>query len=125
MEIIINTEKRTIEVPKDVREDLESRNKLNKKFGREEETILSMLDVRDYKVVSKATKGVKDTLKKADVESYMLSIKDKEPKLYEEYVELRDKVVETTDNGKEIKTSFLTIKAWYYKKFPEKSPFKK
>ena len=39
--------------------------------------------------------------------------------------ELKNKVIKTTEKGTQIKTNFLTIKKWFYEKYPSQNPFKK
>ena len=55
----------------------------------------------------------------------MNSVKDTDKDNYKEYVELKNKVVKTTEKGTKIKTNFLTIKKWFYEKYPSQNPFKK
>lgn len=119
MKIIIDMEKKTIEVPKKIKEASET---LGKK------SVLECIDTNDYKVIVKSntTKTrVLDKTNKKTIEDFMNKIKDSKKDLYEEYVNLRDKVVRITDTGKEVKTNFLDLKKWFYNKFPSENPFNK
>lgn len=125
MKIIIDTEKRSIEVPKEMKEAYDSQVKVAKMLGNENNSILDMLDIKDYKITSKQVRRIVDNTNAKSIEDYMNNIKDSKKDLYEEYVALRDKVIKTTPNGKKVKTNFLTIKKWFYKNFPSENPFKK
>lgn len=119
MKIIIDTDKKIVEVPKAMKEAHESQVKVDKMLGNESNSILSQLNLKDYKIVSKQINtrvGDKTTAK--DIENFMKKIKDSQKDLYEEYIELKNKVVRTTVKGTEIKTNFLNIRKWFYEKFP-------
>lgn len=126
MKIIIDTDKKIVEVPKAMKEAHEYQLKVDKMLGKESSSILSQLDLRDYKVISKHINtrvGDKTTAK--DIDNFMKKIKDSQKDLYEEYIELKEKVVKTTAKGTKVKTNFLNIKKWFYEKFPDQDPNKK
>ena len=94
-------------------------------LGKENQTLSSMLDLSEYKVIAKPTRAIKDTTNAKTIDTYMESVKDTDKENYKEYVELKNKVVKTTEKGTKIKTNFLTIKKWFYEKYPSQNPFKK
>lgn len=124
MKVIIDTDKKTVEVPSTTKKQLEERNKMNRDMGLKEETILSLLNIEDYKVISKQVKVVKDFTNAETIEKFMEEVRKNDEGKYKEYVELKEKITGHTKTGKPIKTSFLTIKAWYYKNYPEQKPTK-
>ena len=125
MKLIIDTDKKMVEVPSEFKVAYENLSKANKMLGKENQTLMSMLDLSDYKVVAKQTRAVKDTTNAKTIETFMNSVKDTDKDNYKEYVDLKNKVVKTTEKGTQIKTNFLTIKKWFYEKYPEQNPFKK
>ena len=125
MKIIIDTEKRTIEVPSEFKEAYEGQAKMNKMLGKEKESIISNLDISDYRIVSKQARKVLDKTNSKTIADYMEKVKDTKKDLYEEYINLKNKVVKTTATGKEVKTNFLVIKKWFYDNFPSENPFNK
>ena len=58
------------------------------------------------------------------IEDFMAKVRKDDESKYNEYVELKEKIVKHTKDGKPIKTSFLKIKAWYYKNYPDQKPTK-
>lgn len=124
MQIIIDTEKKTILVPSDFKKLYDNNEKMNKKLGNDF-TITSMINFNDYKLVGKTDNRISDYTNRDTIEEYMKSIKDSNKAKYEEYVALRDKIVGTSKKGKKLKTNFLTLKKWYYSNFPEQRPTKK
>lgn len=119
MIIRINTETKTITVPTKFKEELLAYNKIMSIKGNEPMTVLGDINEAEYTVIGETKEREKDHLNKADIEKYMENIKTTNKDLYKEYVSLRDTVVGTTKKGKELKTSFLTLKKWFYDKFPE------
>lgn len=124
MKVIIDTDKKTVEVPSTTRKQLEERNKMNRDMGLKEDTILSLLNIEDYKVISKQEKVVKDFTNAKTIEEFMEKVKDQDQEKYNEYIELREKVVSHSKTGKPVKTSFLVVKAWFYKNYPNQKPSK-
>ena len=124
MKIIIDTDKKTVEVPKETKKGLEERNKLNRDMGIKEETILSLLKIEDYKVISKPTniQTFKDTTNSKTIDDYMESVKEEKKDLYNQYKTMKNNIVKTNKDGKPVYTNFLTIKAWFYKNFPTRFP---
>ena len=45
MKVIIDTDKKTVEVPSTTKKQLEERNKMNRDMGLKEDTILSLLNI--------------------------------------------------------------------------------
>lgn len=125
MKIIIDTEKKSVEVPNDFKKAYDSQVKVAKMLGKESDSILSMLDIKDYKVVSKQVRKVLDNTNAKTIEDFMKKVKESNKDKYEEYKELKEKVVKVSPKGKQIKTNFLTIKKWFYTNFPEQNPYKK
>ncbi len=125
MLIIINTEKKSVEVPHDFKEVYENQKKYNKMLGKETPSILSILDLNNYSVVAKQTRKVVDKTNSRVIDDFMNSVKEKDKDNYDEYLSIKNKVVKTTSKGTAVKTNFLTIKKWFYSKYPEQNPFKK
>jgi hypothetical protein len=125
MKLIIDTDKKMVEVPSEFKVAYENLSKANKMLGKENQTLSSMLDLSEYKVVAKPTRAIKDTTNAKTIETFMNGVKDTDKDNYKEYVDLKNKVVKTTEKGTQIKTNFLTIKKWFYEKYPEQNPFKK
>ena len=125
MKIIIDTDKKSIEVPHDFKVAYDNNVKMNKMLGRDTESILSMLEIKDFKIVATQNRSVKDTTNSKDIEKFMNNIKATDKAKYEEYKELRDKIVKHSPKGTPIKTSFLIVKKWFYENYPEQNPFKK
>lgn len=120
MKIIIDTDKKTIEVPKKLKEASEL-------LGHK--SVLDSVNIDDYKIIIKSTtinkNRVVDKTNAKTIEDFMNKVKDSDKDTYKEYVELKNKVIGTTKNGKEVKTNFLTIKKWFYEKYPSENPLKK
>ena len=125
MKIIIDTDKNVVEVPSDFKNAYDNLSKANKMLGKESQTLSTMLDLSNYRVVAKQTRAIKDTTNAKDIDAFMESVKDTDKDKYKEYVELRDKKVGTSKNGRPLKTSFLVVKKWYYENYPKQNPFKK
>lgn len=125
MIIRINTEAKTITVPTQFKEELEVYNKILKRKGKRVVSPLDDLDIENYTLVGESPERVKDHTNKETIDKYMEELRATDKELYKEYVALRDRVIGTSKNGKEIKTSFLTLKKWFYEKFPEQKPVKK
>ena len=125
MEIIIDTEKKTITVPQEFKKGYDARTKTNKMMGIQEDSILSMLNVKDFTVVAKKTRQVSDTITAKYINDFMTKLKDSDSKKYEEYITLKNTVVGRSKKGKELYTNFLSIKKWFYANYPEQCPFKK
>ena len=125
MIITINTEKKSVEVPYDFKEVYENQKKYNKMLGKETPSILSILDLNNYSVVAKQTRKVVDKTNSKVIDDFMNSVKEKDKDNYDEYLSIKNKVVKTTSKGTAVKTNFLTIKKWFYSKYPEQNPFKK
>lgn len=125
MKLIIDTDKKVVEVPSEFKLAYENQAKMNKMLGKENQTLSSMLDLSEYKVVAKQTRTIKDTTNAKTIETFMESVKDTDKDNYKEYVDLKNKVVKVNEKGTKIKTNFLTIKKWFYEKYPEQNPFKK
>ena len=125
MKLIIDTDKKVVEVPSEFKLVYENQAKMNKMLGKENQTLSSMLDLSEYKVVAKQTRTIKDTTNAKTIETFMESVKDTDKDNYKEYVDLKNKVVKVNEKGTKIKTNFLTIKKWFYEKYPEQNPFKK
>lgn len=127
MKIVIDTEKRIIEVPKKLKNAYESQLELDKMLGNEVKSIVNFIDTKDYTIIVKPVYSnpnrKKDTTNAKSIQEFMNKIKESNKDLYNEYVELRDKTYEK--NGKKVKTNFLIVKKWFYEKFPEQNPFKK
>lgn len=123
MKIIIDTDKKSVEVPNNIRE---AYNNISKECGNISVLDMVNVDIKNYKVVSKqVAKVVGDKTTAKDIENYMNKIKESNKDLYEEYVTLKNKIIKTTAKGTKIKTNFLTIKKWFYSKFPDQNPNKK
>ena len=109
MKIIIDFDKKTIEVPKKLKE---ASDMLGNK------SILDSINVNDYKIIVKSTTNNKnrivDKTNKKTIEDFMNKVKDSKKEIYEEYLKLI-----------EGKISFLKLKQWFYTKFPSENPFKK
>ena len=88
MKVIIDTDKKTVEVPSTTRKQLEERNKMNREMGLKEDTILSLLNIEEYKVVSKQEKVVKDFTNAKMIEDFMAQVRKDDESKYKEYVEL-------------------------------------
>lgn len=125
MIIRINTEAKTITVPAQFKEELEAYNKIRRRKGQEVVSPLEDLELNTYSLVGETAERVKDHTNKETIEKFMEEVKATDKELYKEYVALRDKVVGVSKKGKEMKTSFLTLKKWFYEKFPEQKPAKK
>lgn len=125
MKLIIDTDKKVVEVPSEFKLAYENQAKMIKMLGKENQTLSSMLDLSEYKVVAKQTRTIKDTTNAKTIETFMESVKDTDKDNYKEYVDLKNKVVKVNEKGTKIKTNFLTIKKWFYEKYPEQNPFKK
>lgn len=108
MKIIIDMDKKTIEVPKKIKEASDT-------LGGK--SVLDFIDINDYRVIVKTTTNknrIVDKTNKKTIEDFMNKIKDSKKELYEEYLKLV-----------EGKISFLKLKQWFYKNFPSENPFKK
>lgn len=109
MKIIIDFDKKIIEVPKKIKE---ASDMLGHK------SILDSVNINDYKIVVKSTTTNKnrivDKTNKKTIEDFMNKIKDSKKDIYEEYLKLV-----------EGKITFLKLKQWFYKNFPSENPFKK
>lgn len=125
MIIRINTEAKTITVPAQFKEELEAYNKILRRKGKEMVNPLDDLELNTYTLVGETAERVKDHTNKETIEKFMEEVKATDKELYKEYVALRDKVVGVSKKGIEMKTSFLTLKKWFYEKFPEQKPAKK
>lgn len=125
MKIIIDTNKRSIEVPGELREAYIKQVKVDKMLGEESKSILDLINIKDYKIIEKRIVKIKDTTNKETIENFMNNVKNTDKDKYEEYVALRDKIIGKTKNGKPKKTNFLTIKKWFYENYPSENPFKK
>ena len=124
MKIVIDTERKTIEVAKDFKDVYDNQVKLNKKLGKDTDTIMSMLDLSNYKVVSKQTRAVVDKTNAKDIDAYMNSIKDTDTENYNAYIKLKHSKVKNK-NGVVAPISFLTIRKWFYEKYPNEKPLAK
>lgn len=124
MKIVIDTERKTIEVAKDFKDVYDNQVKLNKKLGKDTDTIMSMLDLSNYKVVSKQTRAVVDKTNANDIDAYMNSVKDTDTENYNEYVALKNSKVKNK-NGVVAPISFWAIKKWFYEKYPNRKPLAK
>lgn len=88
------------------------------------EDLLEAIDFSTFRRVYKKAKrtskpGVVDKINMDIINKYMESVKASDEALYNEYIELREKVEKQTPTGKPIKTNFLRIKQWFYKNYPE------
>lgn len=124
MQIIIDTDKKTILVPSDFKKLYDNNEKMNKKLGNDF-SITSMINFNDYKLVAKSDKRVSDHTNKDTIDNYMDSIKDSEKAKYDEYKKLKTTIVKRNKKGEPVYTNFLTIKKWFYANFPEQRPTKK
>lgn len=124
MKLIIDVDKKVVEVPSDFKELYDNQVKLNKRFGKDNDVLTSMLDLSEYKVVAKQTRAIKDTTNAKTIATYMENVKDTDKSNYAKYVELRDGYIINKNNVR-TKTSFLTIKRWFYETYPEQNPYKK
>lgn len=124
MKIIIDTDKKVVEVPSDFKALYDNQRKMNKMLGKEDETLSSMIDLSKYGVVAKQNRVIKDTTNANTIETFMNSVKDKDAEKYNEYIELKNKQVGTSKNGKPLKTSFLVVKKWFYENYPNQNPLK-
>lgn len=126
MKIVIDLKAQTIEVPKDLKVAYESQLKYNKSLGKENFSILSLVDTTGFKVTTKVVSTVVgDKTKQADIDKYMEeNVKDSNSVLYDEYIKLRDGKYKNK-KGIVTKTSFLTTKKWFYEKFPNLKPLVK
>ena len=129
MKIIIDLKEKTIEVPKDLKATYDSQVRFNKKMGIEDTSILSTLSnigLKDYKVITKRVSTIEgDKTKQKDIDNYMESnVRNEDSQTYEEYIKLRDSYV-VNSRGIKTKTNFLTIKKWFYEKYPDLKPLVK
>ena len=124
MKLIIDVDKKVVEVPHDFKELYDNQVKLNKRFGKDSDVLSSMLDLSEYKVIAKQTRAIKDTTNAKTIATYMESVKDTDKSKYDEYVKLRDSYIVNKNNVR-TKVSFLTIKRWFYENYPEQNPYKK
>lgn len=124
MKLIIDTDKKIIEVPSDFKGLYDNQRKMNKMLGKEDETLSSMIDLSKYSVVAKQNRVIKDTTNAKTIDEFMNSVKEKDADKYNAYIELKNKQVGTSKNGKPLKTSFLVIKKWFYENYPKQNPFK-
>lgn len=118
MKIIIDTDKKVIEVP----------NELKKAYdllGNNCNSILSLVNTSDFIIKGKSNNTNGDKTNQADIEAFMESVKDTEKAKYEEYTKLKNAKVGKSKNGKPIKTNFLNVKKWFYENFPDQKPKKK
>lgn len=122
MKIVIDTEKKTIEAPSSL---VKANAEINKMLGKKSESILDSIDTKNYKIIAKPDKKIGDRTNAKYIEEFMKKIKDTNKDLYEEYRELKDKVVDISSNGKPVKTNFLVLRKWFYEKFPNQKPTKK
>lgn len=121
MKIVIDTDKKTIEVPSSF---LKASAEINKMLGKKSESILDNIDTKDYKIITKQERKVVDKTNAKNIEDFMKKVKDTDKDLYEEYKSLKDRVVKVSPNGKQMKTNFLVIRKWFYEKFPDQKPTK-
>lgn len=122
MKLIIDTEKKIVEVPSEFKVAYDYQVKANKMLGKESDTLTTMLDLSDYKVVAKQNRTIKDTTNAKTIADYMEGVKDTDKEHYAKYIELRDGHF-VNKNGVTMKTSFLTIKKWFYETYPKQNPF--
>ncbi len=129
MKIVIDIDKKTIEVPKKLKKAYESQLEIEEMTGKRSNSILDMLNLADYQIITKIV--VSNENRKVDktnaktIEDYMNKVKTTDENLYNEYIALKNKVVGKSKNGKDLKTSFLDVKKWFYNNFPEEKPNKK
>ena len=124
MKIIIDIDKKTIEVPENLKKAYEEQLNVDKMLGNKSKSILEQLNTSEYKIISKHKNSKADKTSLKDIEEYMNSIKSTNKEKYEEYTALLNKGGELKKDGKPKKTNFLIIKKWFYTNFPEKNPFK-
>ena len=93
----------------------ENQLEMSKMLGKKSDSILDMLDVRDYNITTKITKTSTNADKTSlqDIENYMNSVKNNDKNKYEDYIELK----KTTKN-------FFIIRKWFYTNFPNQKPKK-
>lgn len=125
MKVIIDIDKKSIEVPNKIKDAYEKQVEVNKMFGKNSGSILDMFDLSDFKVVSTQTRSVSDKTNAKDIDDFMKGVKDTDKDKYNEYVRLRDNIVGKSKNGKPLKTNFLIIKKWFYENYPNQNPYKK
>lgn len=123
MKIIIDTDKQTIEIPKQV-------VKTARELGRKTNiAIIDMANINEYRIIERETEvnpnRIVDKTTAKMIDDYMNKIKESDSSLYEEYIKIKNEVVGKTKNGKEKKNSFLNVKNWFYANFPKESPFYK
>ena len=123
MQIIIDTNKKTIEVSEELKKAYESQIKMEQMLGIEKKSILESIGCENYKVICKPSNRNNDKTSLADIDNFMASIKSTNKEKYDEYVELKNKPTgKKTKKGKDITTNFLTLKKWFYLNFPEQNP---
>ena len=120
MKIIVDTDKREVVIPQEFKSAFD---KLSKELGSKD--ILSFLNVSSYKIMTKQTRVKSDRTNAMTIQTFMEGVKDTDKEIYKEYITLRDAKVGETKNGKPIKTNFLTLKKWFYSKYPEQNPLRK
>lgn len=124
MKIVIDTDKKLIEVPNDFKKAYESQRKTFELIGKKCDSILSMIedteDIDNFKITSKIvrTSNNSEKITAKDIENFMNSVKDTHKEKYNEYMELKNEVKKTKD-GKERKTTHFEVLSWVKKNFPE------
>lgn len=125
MKLLIDTDKKTIEVPKEFKDAFDNQTKIDKMLGKGTQTLSTMIDLSEFKVVAKQTRVIKDKTNAKSIDAYMESVKDTDKDKYKEYIALRDRDNGLSKTGKKLKTNFLTIKKWFYQNYPSQNPYKK
>ena len=116
MRIVIDTDKRVIEVPSKFKKYYENQVELAKMVGNKCGSILDMVNVEGYTITTKIVRSSKNADKTSlkDIETYMNSIKNSDKEKYQAYESLK----KDTNN-------FFTIRKWFYSNFPNQKPNKK